>query len=116
MIEITIVSEDNALLLLTLIIKWIINKVTTNEEYDNVEIQGYVVSVDKTRKHPVSGLILVNDEISIGTVMQILQQPPQKFKEKYEANLLCEYDDDGEEDGEAKPEKEITDETGKEHT
>lgn len=67
---------------------WLATILAQKDEYHNIEFNGYMVVKEKQRKG-CSILIICGDQISQKRILNILQQPPEEYKEKYIARIPC---------------------------
>lgn len=105
-------NEYENILQITNLLSWLVAIIRDKHE---IELNGFMVLKEK---NPLtySILLILGDENSQKQTLNILQQPPEEFKEKYIARIPCEEpnpvkekDDDSSDDDEC--ELELSEET-----
>ena len=89
MIEIVWLEEIEAMMCASRLLTWLATTLTQKDEYHSIEFNGYMVVKEK-QKSGCSILIICGDPISQKRILNILQQPPEEYKEKYIARVPCE--------------------------
>ena len=108
MIELVVKDYEDleAMVLLTNLVGWLVTRIARDEDKRDIILNGFVILRDG--KLELTG-ILVCDGRSQKRVLEILQQPPDAYKEKYIARVVSEEpvlveekcdDDKDKEDGE----------------
>lgn len=87
MIEIVWLEEFEAMMCATRMLAWLATTLA-QKEYNSIEFNGYMVVKEK-QKSGCSILIISGDPISQNRILNILQQPPEEYKEKYIARIPC---------------------------
>jgi len=107
MIDVKLIPNTNYyddMLMATKILQWIASLVALEKEKNDLMMKGFIVLCDEGR---VSTLLITNPEHE-KRLLQILQEPPGEYKDKYVACILseepkvveekCETDSDGDSD------------------
>ena len=76
--------DYKALLLVNNVLAWLAKTLAEHEEFHDIIINGYLVARDEQK---ISTLILCDIETQ-KRLLQILQQPPEEYKEKYVPCIL----------------------------
>lgn len=87
LIKSTSFNED--MMLVSSILNWFIIELNTNPEYEEIQFRGYLVLYDETKQNNASALILCNGPDQ-KKIINLLQQPPDTYKEKYIACVVSE--------------------------
>lgn len=92
MIEIIWKNEDIdeyvALQHATNLFSWLVTAIVNlNKEHVEIVLSGYMLVKDRENK--CTGLIICGDPVSQRKVLNILQQPPEEYKNKYIACVPC---------------------------
>lgn len=79
-------TEREAMMYLSQLIAWLSNEITTKKEYEDLTISGYIITYEK------STVLIFPDKNTEKQkrILNILQQPPEEFKEKYIACIYSE--------------------------
>lgn len=84
-------ADYNVMMHMTFVIAWLTSRIDEDEKNHDIQLNGYVTLNDPTKERfaRISSLILCNkkDEKKI---LEILQQPPTEYREKYIARVVCE--------------------------
>lgn len=82
-------SFNEDMMLVSSILNWFIIELNTNPEYEEIQFRGYLVLYDETKQNNASALILCNGPDQ-KKIINLLQQPPDTYKEKYIACVVSE--------------------------
>lgn len=79
-------SEREAMMYLSQLMAWLSNEITMKKEYEDLTISGYIITYEK------STVLIFPDKNTEKQkrILNILQQPPEEFKEKYIACIYAE--------------------------
>ena len=90
MIEIVWLDDYDAMMCASRLLAWLAALLAQKDEYHNIEFNGYMIVKEKEKeKTGCSVLIICGDPISQKRILNILQQPPEEYKEKYIARIPC---------------------------
>lgn len=92
MIEIVWLEEYEVMMCASRMLAWLAATLAQKEEYHNIEFNGYMVVKEEEKenqKSKCSILIICGDPVSQKRILNILQQPPEEYKEKYIARIPC---------------------------
>lgn len=79
-------NEREAMMYLSQLMAWLSNEITMKKEYEDLTISGYIITYEK------STVLIFPDKNTEKQkrILNILQQPPEEFKEKYIACIYAE--------------------------
>lgn len=81
----TLLSDLNIMMYATNLIAWLTSLIAHKDEYRDVDLNGYMVVKEQTPGCSI--LVICNDIQSQKKVLDILQQPPEEFRDKYIARV-----------------------------
>lgn len=79
--------DEDVMMYVSNLIAWLTTTLATTEEYKHIKLSGFIVLLNK--EHTISTLLLCEDKYQ-KELIKILQQPPEEYKERYEACITCE--------------------------
>lgn len=80
-------TVNDYMLKATNLLAWLLTTINHQEEYRNIDFNGYMMVKDKT--NGCATLLICGDPSSQKKLLTILQQPPEEYKEKYIARVPC---------------------------
>ena len=81
-------QEYEVMMCATRMLAWLAATLAQKDEYHDIDFNGYMVVKEK-QKSGCSILLICGDPISQKRMLNILQQPPEEYKEKYIACVPC---------------------------
>lgn len=79
--------EKDVMMMVSELLVWLTTLIATDERYKELAIGGYLVLLN--REASVSTMIICRDDQQ-EKILQILQQPPEEFKERYVPHIFFE--------------------------
>ena len=83
----TLDNDKDVMMMISSLITWLASQLTSNEEYKNLYLKGFLVIRD-TKKQVFTLIMCGNEEQNEKGILKILQQPPEEFKERYVPCIL----------------------------